>query len=61
MNKQKQNEEMYIPFKGEKKQIYLDLLPHCQLIFSKFGYGIIDAIYDLGYRKVEVKNEQGNM
>ncbi len=48
----KRIDEIYIPFKGEKKQIYLDLLPYCQMIFSKFGYGIIDTIYDLGYRKI---------
>ena len=52
-NKQKQIDEIYIPFKGEKKQIYFDLVPSCQMIFSKFGYGIIDTIYDLGYRKIE--------
>ena len=43
MDKQKQIEEVeiYTPFNNnkEKQQIYLDLLPHCQLVFSRFGLG----------------------
>ena len=49
-------EELYIPFENEeKKKIYLDLLPSCQMIFSKFGYGLINVLYDLGYRKIPEK------